>query len=325
MGMAAWFVTRAMAATIPAPPADNGQPPLPPQGVPLPLPRLREAALATANSAGAPVRTTVLSTSPGPAAGFGQPVIRSQAVGAPTGLSFDALVKSIEVTNGAPDAVFSFGVTNISKEDITILSAHTSCGCTAAKLPQQPWVLHPGDHGEVGATMHVAGKWGTVTKTLTIATSQGNSVLTVRSILPEANSVASIRMSDRSRNLQIAAADRQAVFRGDCAKCHVEPTVAKMGQDLYVAACGVCHDAENKATMVPALVGRAGTFDEAYWNTWVRNGKVGTLMPAFEMKQGGPLSDEQVKSLTAYLANEFVLTSAVTPSKVSLPQPGPVK
>jgi cytochrome c5 len=229
------------------------------------------------------------------------------------------------VTNGAADATFTFAVTNVTSGDITINSVHTSCGCTAAKLPQQPWLLHPGDHGEVGATMHVAGKWGTVTKTLTINSSKGTDVLTVRSLLPEVNSAAVQKMSDRSRNLQVAAADRQAVFRGDCAKCHVEPGVGKTGKELYTAACGVCHDGEHRASMVPALAGRPGHFDEAYWNQWVRNGKIGSLMPAFEMKQGGPLSDDQVKSLTAYLANEFALTSAIAPAVLDLAKPAPVK
>ena len=281
----------------------------------------RLAALTTANSAG----PSTLTVSPPPAVGGLTPGGPRAAV-TPAGLAFDALEKTTQVTNGAADATFTFAVTNVSKEDITILSVHTSCGCTAAKLPQQPWLLHPGDHGEVGATMHVAGKWGTVTKTVTIVSSVGSHPLLVKSILPEINSPAAMRMTERSRNLQIAAADRQAVFRNDCAKCHVEPTVNKTGKDLYLAACGVCHDAEHKASMVPALVGRPGTFDEAYWTQWVRNGKEGSLMPAFEAKQGGPLSDDQVKSLTSYLANEFVLQSGTTPGAFSpVAIPGPVK
>lgn len=308
----------APAAPTPIPTA--GQPPLPPALSP--LPRLRQAALATANG-GATPPVTVQRPVVNPAFPANPP--RPQPSPAPTGLAFDALIKTVEVTDGAPDAIFTFGVTNISKEDITVLSVNTSCGCTAAKLPQQPWLLHPGDHGEVGATMHVAGKWGTVTKTLTIVSSQGSHMLTVRSVLPEPNSPAAQRVSERSRNLQIAAADRQAVFRNDCAKCHVDLTVGKTGKDLYVAACGICHDSEHKASMVPALAGRAGNFDEAYWNQWVRNGKVGSLMPAFEQKQGGPLSEEQIKSLTAYLANEFVLTPAITPIKLDTAPPAPAK
>ncbi len=294
-------------AVLPA----NAQPPLPPP--PVPLPRLRQAALAAANNTPGATPPTVAPSlvRPNPAVAN----LNAVTTTPPSGLGFDSLIKTVEVNDGAPDAIFTFAVTNISKEDITINSVSTSCGCTAAKLPQQPWLLHPGDHGEVGATMHVAGKWGKVVKTLTISSSKGNHMLTVQSILPDPNSPAGQRVVERSRNLQIAAADRQAVFRGDCAKCHVEPTVAKTGKELYVAACGICHDAEHKATMVPTLLGRTGTFDEAYWTQWVRNGKVGSLMPAFEAKQGGPLNDDQIKSLTAYLANDFLLA----PVKLEVP------
>ena len=312
--------TTPAAGTPPTPPPvpANGQPPLPPQPPQIGLPRLRQSALAAANNTPGATPTTV---SPGivrPAA----PVQQIVPPAAPTGLGFDALTKTVEVNDGAPDAVFTFAVTNISKEDITINSVSTSCGCTAAKLPQQPWLLHPGDHGEVGATMHVAGKWGKVVKTLTIASSQGSHMLTVQSILPDPNSPAGQRVVERSRNLQVAAADRQAVFRGDCAKCHVETTVGKTGKELYTAACGICHDAEHKATMVPTLLGRTGTFDEAYWNQWVRNGKIGSLMPAFEAKQGGPLDENQIKSLVGYLANDFLL-APVKLGAPSTPAPAP--
>ena len=36
-------------------------------------------------------------------------------------------------------------------------------------------------------------------------------------------------------NIQNALADRQAVFKGDCASCHVEKGVGKMGAELYMA------------------------------------------------------------------------------------------
>jgi len=305
-------------------------PPIPLPPIP-PTPAAREAARAArsarlaALAAANPAVPATLTVSPPPPPGLAPSGGLSAPV-SPAGLAFDAVEKTTQVTNGAADATFTFAVTNVSREDITILSVHTSCGCTAAKLPQQPWILHPGDHGEVGATMHVAGKWGTVTKTVTIVSTVGSHPLLVKSILPEMNSQAAVRLTERSRNLQIAAADRQAVFRNDCAKCHVEPTVNKTGKDLYLAACGVCHDAEHKASMVPALVGRPGTFDEAYWTQWVRNGKEGSLMPAFEAKQGGPLSENQINSLTAYLANEFVLQSGTTPGAFSpVANPGPVK
>lgn len=245
----------------------------------------------------------------------------------PAGLQFDAKEKTVNVKVGETEAKFAFAVTNISKEELTIMSVHTSCGCTAARLPSTPWVLKPGEGGEVGATMNLAGKFGTVTKTVTVVSTAGSIPLLVKAVLPKDAYEQMQRMGDRSRNLQIAAADRQAVFRGDCARCHVEPVVGKLGKDVYVAACGVCHDAEHRASMVPALRGRPGAFPSEYWTQWIRQGKEGSLMPSFDQKHGGPLTDEQITSLTAYLVGAFTQEPALAPKPEAIPlaptAPGP--
>jgi mono/diheme cytochrome c family protein len=246
------------------------------------------------------------------------PAIKPAATN-PDALKFDAKEKVVNVKSGELEAKFAFAVTNVSKEDAIIMSVHTSCGCTAAKLPSTPWILKPGDGGEIAVTMNLAGKFGTVTKTVTVVTSSGSIPLFVKSILPQDAYQNLQRMTERSRNLQIAAADRQAVFRGDCAKCHVEAGVGKKGHDLYAASCGVCHDAEHRATMVPILRGRPGTFAKDYWANWVRNGKDGSLMPAFDTRKGGPLTDEQIDSLVDYLAGEF--PAEPVPKHLVLPAP----
>ena len=109
----------------------------------------------------------------------------------------------------------------------------------------------------------------------------------------------------RTRNLQIAMADRQAVFKNNCASCHVAPAVDKKGQALYSAACAICHDAPHRATMVPDLKTVQAEQNKIYWLHWITNGKPGSLMPAFSKSQGGPLTDEQIESLATYLAESF--------------------
>ena len=282
-------------------------PPLPPS--PQPAARLR-------------TNSTVFPATPVAPGTFAQPRLPA-GISATDALSFDAKEKVVNVKTGEAEAKFTFAVTNISKEVVTVLSVHTSCGCTAARLPSTPWVLNPGEGGEIGATMNLAGKFGTVTKTVTVVSSSGSVPLLVKAILPQEAFTNMQRMTDRSRALQVAAADRQAVFRGDCASCHVAKSVGKKGHDLYVESCGICHDAEHRATMVPALRGRparAGVaFDHAYWDQWVRNGKEGSLMPAFDSKKGGPLTEEQIDSLTEYLADKFMLEPAPVAVPVVVP------
>jgi mono/diheme cytochrome c family protein len=95
--------------------------------------------------------------------------------------------------------------------------------------------------------------------------------------------------------------DRQAVFKGDCASCHLPKIDGKYGQQLYDAICAVCHESEHRATMVPNLHNLQVPTNEEFWRTWITAGKAGSLMPAFATSQGGPLSDLQIASLAAYL------------------------
>lgn len=115
-------------------------------------------------------------------------------------------------------------------------------------------------------------------------------------VVPVTNATA-----NRAMNIQNALADRQAVFKADCAKCHVDPGVGKLGADLYMASCGICHEAEHQASMVPNLKIPRSPRDLAFWQKWIAEGKPGTLMPAFAANHGGPLTQEQVDSLTVYL------------------------
>src|SRR5207253_1461165 len=109
-------------------------------------------------------------------------------------------------------------------------------------------------------------------------------------------------MSDREKSQTIAKADRQAVFKNDCASCHVEKSKGLTGAALYKEACGICHESEHRATFVPDLHALNKTTDANYWREMISIGKLNTLMPAFAAEQGGPLSKEQINSLVAYLA-----------------------
>jgi mono/diheme cytochrome c family protein len=222
-------------------------------------------------------------------------------------IAFEADRKAVSVTNGTTEAKFSFNLTNISSEPVTIKFVQTSCGCTVAQLPSNPWVMAPNDHGQISATMQLAGTppGGTKTKVLTVNSDKGQKQLIVEAtILPEP---APMTEMDRTNNLKMAAADRQAVFKGDCIRCHVTPARDaaghdKMGQDLYAAVCGVCHEAEHQASFVPNLHRLPEPTSAEFWRNWIMHGKPGSLMPAFAQAEGGNLSSEQIESLVQFLS-----------------------
>jgi mono/diheme cytochrome c family protein len=231
-------------------------------------------------------------------------------------IKWDAERKDLTVTNGTPQAQFTFNLTNVSAEVVTINSATTSCGCTVASLPEQPWRLAPGSNGQISATMNLAGKSGTTVKTITVASDKGTKILYVQATILPSAAVPQMTAMDREVNQKLAIADRQAVFKGDCASCHAEPAKNKFGQPLYAAVCGVCHEAEHRATMVANLHAITQETNAEFWRNWIAHGKPGTLMPAFSLAEGGILNDAQINTLVSYLV-------AIIPSKPAAQAPKP--
>lgn len=243
----------------------------------------------------------------------------------PNALAFDSRLKTYDAKLEDTSADFSFSVTNVSAHEVVITAVKTSCGCTAAALPAQPWHLAPNGDGKVSVKVDLRGKFGQLNKTATLYTSAGAFPLSVRVNVPHATGNQAA-MGSRARNLQIAAADRQSVFRGECATCHAQPAKGKSGQALYEAACAVCHDSPNRASMVPDLRKLNHPTDAALWRHWVVEGKPGTLMPAFAASNGGVLDNAQVESLVSYLDTQFkfeVRLPGLTPP-VAPVNPGPV-
>jgi len=227
-------------------------------------------------------------------------------------LAWDALTKSVEATNEQEFARFTFSFTNITGSNITVLTVHPSCGCTTAELPPVPWLISAGAIGEIKISVNLQGKIGTLFKSVNVTTDRGNMNLMLRiNILPPPP-LPEMTEAQRAAGVAASKLDRQVVFKGDCAHCHLRKTEGKYGQQLFDAICAVCHAAKNRATMVPDLASLQVPTSEEFWRAWITAGKAGSLMPAFAISQGGPLNDLQIASLAAYL-------NAIHPSKVPPP------
>jgi mono/diheme cytochrome c family protein len=195
----------------------------------------------------------------------------------------------------------SITTNNVTKPvPVAILDVHPSCGCTTAQLPPLPWIIPAGTNGQFGLTVNLAGRTGMQIKTVNVKTDKGYKQLILKiTILPPV--VPTQSEADRARALEMAKADRQAVFRGDCAICHVKPGEGKYSKTLYDAVCGICHEGKDRATMVPDLHNIKTPTNVDFWQTWIAHGRAGSLMPAFATADGGPLSDMQIASLAGYL------------------------
>jgi cytochrome c553 len=215
-------------------------------------------------------------------------------------IAWDAETKSSEAAVGQDCVRFSFNFTNVSGAAVTILSARPSCGCTTVELPRVPWTIGTGCTGQIRVSVDLAGKSGTLLKTVKVATDKGSRTLSLHINLV---APAQLAMTDAMRAAGIAAAkvDRQAVLKGECASCHLKNVQASYGKMLYDSACAICHEAGRRSTMVPDLYHLPAQTGFEFWRSWIASGKEGTLMPAFAAARGGPLDDDQIASLAAYL------------------------
>jgi mono/diheme cytochrome c family protein len=229
-----------------------------------------------------------------------------------TNSSFFWFKKYSSITNFS--TATSITTNNVAKPvPVAILEVHPSCGCTTAQLPPLPWIIPPGANGQFGLTVNLAGRTGMQVKTVNVKTDKGFKQLILKiNILPPV--VPTQSDADRAHALEMAKADRQTVFQGDCAICHVKPGTGKYGKPLYDAVCAICHESTTRASMVPDLHNIKTPTNVDFWQTWIAHGKAGSLMPAFSTADGGPLSEMQITSLAGYL-NMTIPSQAAPPAQ----------
>jgi hypothetical protein len=139
-------------------------------------------------------------------------------------LAFDSLSKETTARAGDTNVLVSYMVTNVSTAAVTIHDATTSCGCSVVRLPAKPWTMKPGESGKVDVVTDVRGKRGVLVKTLLLQTSLGLRVATYQMTILEP-----LTAAERAKSLEAAKVDRQAVFKGECVKCHAEPARGEDG------------------------------------------------------------------------------------------------
>jgi mono/diheme cytochrome c family protein len=224
-----------------------------------------------------------------------------------TNSSFWARLRGRQITQvaGISTQTNAVTVTNSIPVPLTILSVHPGCGCTTAELPPVPWTIPAGSNGVIKVSVNLAGKSGSLFKTVAVSTDKGKNDLALRINILAAPPMAEMTEAQRAQGLAAAKVDRQAIFKGDCASCHLPPTAGKYSQNLYDSLCAICHNAAHRATMVPDLKNLPIPTSVEFWSTWITAGKPGTLMPAFATSQGGPLNDMQIASLAAYLNSAY--------------------
>jgi len=174
-------------------------------------------------------------------------------------------------------------IRNNSESVITITNVETSCGCTVAEPKSR--VLAPGAFTELKVTIDSTVKQGDVKKSVHVTDSTGN----------VAKAVLKLHVTENPH----LAREGRGLFDGKCAACHVDPVQGKVtGKAIYDAACLMCHGEEAKGAYAISLRGHD---DETAMQYLISHGTGSPQMPGFAKKQGGPLTQKQVFTLSKWL------------------------
>ncbi len=180
---------------------------------------------------------------------------------------------------------YIFAFENKGTEDLLIKEVTTSCGCTAALVSAN--VIKPGETGHIKVSYDSQGRAGKVSRTITVVSN--DPVEPIKELTITA-------MVDPSMHTTFKV--NESIFSEKCSGCHFYPATGKQGKELYDTVCAFCHGRTasglNRLRVVPK--------DEM--DRIIRNGIIGTEMPAWIRELDGPLGDDQINSLISFIKGE---------------------
>src|SRR3972149_11109272 len=177
---------------------------------------------------------------------------------------------------------YTFTFENRGTDDLLIKEVTTSCGCTAALVSAN--VIKPGETGQIKVSYDSQGRAGKVSRTISVVSN--DPVESIKELTITA-------MVDPSMHTSFNV--NESIFSEKCGGCHFYPSIGKQGKELYDAVCAFCHgrtaSGVDKLKMVPK-----DNMDHI-----IRNGIIGTEMPAWIKEFNGPLDVDQVNSLVSFI------------------------
>lgn len=177
---------------------------------------------------------------------------------------------------------YTFTFENKGHEDLIIKDVTTSCGCTAALVSND--VIKPGEKGEVKVSYDSQGRAGKVLRTITIISND-----------PVEPSKEITIIADVDSSMHMTFNVNESLFSEKCGGCHFFPAAGKQGKSLYEAVCTFCHG------RTASGLDRLKVIPEDKLNNAIKNGILGTEMPAWIKDSNGPLDNDQVNSLISFI------------------------
>jgi cytochrome c553 len=193
----------------------------------------------------------------------------------------------------------AFLVFNQGGKHLRIFRVEPSCGCTVPSISQQ--IIAPGDFARITVVLDTSLKSGKIRKKLILYSNDSKRPALPLFLVGEALPA----KLEGHKMIQVMPKDRLALFKGECASCHVQKGVGKTGQALFAADCAMCHgqNAQGNLPSGPSLLS-GGSEDEdiqALTKTIANGSSHNPQMPPFSAKNGGPLNQSQIDSLAMFL------------------------
>ena len=173
--------------------------------------------------------------------------------------------------------VFEFS--NPGDTDLLIEKVVATSGSTKAVASSNE--IKPGEKGSISVVIDMRGKKGFFVKTVDVYTNDPITPVTTLSL--------KISVKDQIHLGQYNATE---IFTEKCSGCHVDNGKGKNGWDLFKADCFMCHNAgKNTSLSTMSKKPRVEMLKS------IKEGVDNTLMPGFDLRNGGPLNDTEIKSL----------------------------
>ncbi len=205
---------------------------------------------------------------------------------------------------------------NTGGRHLRLYRVDASCGCTVADISRK--ILAPGDFSRIRVVMDTSLKLGNIRKKLTLFSNDPQRPVLDLFIVGRAVAGKVAGHAD----ITLKAHDRLALFKGDCATCHVQKGIGKTGQALFQADCAMCHGqhAEGNRPSGPPLLGNDP--ENEAWLAHIHNriaagSPNSPQMPPFAKAKGGPLTPDEVDSLVSFLKFRTMQKKAGLPAALA--------
>ncbi len=191
----------------------------------------------------------------------------------------------------------TFLLYNVGGKPLKIHKVDTSCGCTVVNVTKD--IVMPGEFAKLKVTLDTSIKLGKTKKKITVFS---NDPQTPELVLHLKGTV----IHQMKGHEKIAVKDPLVLFKGECVTCHVDRGRGKVGKDLFIADCSMCHGMQGEGVpdIAPSLL--EGDYHDPKFmdlmRKYVAEGSPHTpQMPPFSEHKGGPLNDAEIDSLMNFL------------------------